>query len=151
MASKVLEYIRPEIERYKQLADEMFRRWSLSPLGQQKGLDPPSLTGLIGTRRCTFCGQQVAPPNLWANELRAEWHNQANLRDQGKFPFASFDGEAPFEHMLTVLVEEVGETAEATLALRTQDQPSELAQELLQVAAIALGWRERVLRRGSPI
>lgn len=79
------------------------------------------------------------PGDEWADAVIAEWENQQALKESGKFDWTSFD-DAPYEHILSVLVEEVGECARAVLMGNEED----LETELLQTAAVALGWREQV-------
>lgn len=73
---------------------------------------------------------------IW-DEIQAERARARRLRDEGKFPYTPDEPDCPDEHALAILVEEVGEVAQAVL----QGRP-ELRDELVQVAAVTLAWLE---------
>jgi NTP pyrophosphatase (non-canonical NTP hydrolase) len=68
---------------------------------------------------------------------------QEDLKSKGKFDHTCADSAMSHGECLLVLMEEVGEVSRAIL----DSQPlSELRDELIQVAAVATAWSERVAR-----
>jgi NTP pyrophosphatase (non-canonical NTP hydrolase) len=52
---------------------------------------------------------------------------------------------------MLILMEEVGETAQAILqACEERGSPARTKEELIQVAAVAVAWLEAIERRGEP-
>lgn len=76
----------------------------------------------------------VIPVELLLAQVRSERHRQDEMWG------TSFVGRDPNE-WLAILMEEVGEVAEAI-------KPSEIAGELVQVAAVALSWAEHMHTQG---
>lgn len=72
--------------------------------------------------------------------IAAERSRQERLKEAGKFPFTCADEAPSDDHNLRVLVEEVGEVARACDPANEDD----LRSELIQVAAVAVAWLERL-------
>lgn len=70
-----------------------------------------------------------------------ERQRQKRLKEQGKFPFTPDEDGASDDYCLRVLVEEVGEVAKSL-----QEDPDSTIDELIQVAAVAMAWAERLSR-----
>jgi NTP pyrophosphatase (non-canonical NTP hydrolase) len=68
--------------------------------------------------------------------IRAERERQERLKAQGKFAHTAADVDLPCQMKLKILVEEVGEVARALC------DGTNLREELVQVAAVALAWAE---------
>jgi len=79
-------------------------------------------------------------------KVRQERERQEDLKQQGKFKHTCADAEVPLGDKLAILIEEVGEVAEAILQvqdLNTLGDPiKDLRKELIQVAAVAVAWAE---------
>lgn len=67
--------------------------------------------------------------------IAEEFWRQWELCKDGKFPWASYDPDAPLDHLMIVLMEELGEAARAL----QQEDWENLRAELVQVAAVAMG------------
>lgn len=86
--------------------------------------------------------------------VRLERRRQEQLKSEGRFEFTCADGGLSNAEKLTILVEEVGETAREVLtqsgrrlARDTVGTTDALYGELLQVAAIAVAWMQSFARR----
>jgi hypothetical protein len=86
-------------------------------------------------------------------QVLLERHNQDEMRDKGRFRYTCADDGLSDGDRLAILTEELGEVARAMqgqehrrLSLHEPvTSPSELRRELVQVAAIAIAWAERLL------
>jgi NTP pyrophosphatase (non-canonical NTP hydrolase) len=71
---------------------------------------------------------------------------QNKLVEQGKIPFNCADKARPHSQKLPILVEEIGEVAQAMMQVTTgsssHDAKRDLQKELIQVAAVAVAWAE---------
>ena len=75
-----------------------------------------------------------------------ERSRQDNLQKQGRFPWTCADIEVPDANKLAILTEEVGEVAreisESFVWPEDPERRERLRTELIQVAAVAVGWAE---------
>ncbi len=80
-----------------------------------------------------------------------ERHNQEFLKNRGKFKYTCADAEMSHAECLTVLAEEVGEVAHEVNECIGRTSGPDLARlraELVQVAAVAVAWIEKVDKQG---
>ena len=83
-----------------------------------------------------------------------ERRRQEALKREGRFTHSCADEDMPDHEALAVLIEEVGEAARAMLESgrgisRANDaHGASLRQELIQVAAVALAWLEKLESEG---
>lgn len=88
--------------------------------------------------------------SLTFDAIRAEILRQRSLKAAGKFRTTPSDPGVPHTRRLAILMEEVGEAAEAVLDVG--DRPDGLAHletELIQVAAVAVAWIEGMVAEGA--
>lgn len=90
-------------------------------------------------------------PQQWAilGAIADERAAQEKLKAEGRFKYTCADPDMPDQECLTVLVEEVGEVARAVLEkarLANDAHGKDLRKELIQVAAVAVAWIERLDR-----
>lgn len=81
--------------------------------------------------------------------VKKERLRQQSLKNTGKFPYTAADPEMSNWETLAVLVEEVGEVATELQRLKHEsanDRYVHLAMELVQVAAVATAWVEKLGR-----
>jgi NTP pyrophosphatase (non-canonical NTP hydrolase) len=79
-----------------------------------------------------------------------ERHRQEQLKAEGKFKYSCADLECSDMETLAVLVEEVGEAATASLKKHGLVQDGhDLRGELVQVAAVAVAWIEKLDRQAA--
>jgi len=71
-------------------------------------------------------------------DVHEERLRQDDLISAGKIPWNCSDPDAPDGYKLAVLTEELGEVARAIL------EGSNLREELIQVAAVAVAWAEAI-------
>jgi NTP pyrophosphatase (non-canonical NTP hydrolase) len=76
--------------------------------------------------------------------VNKEIRRQLNLQKEGKFTYIAYDKECPLIVRLAMLTEEVGEVARAIQEL----DESNLKEELVQIAAIAVSWVARLEAEG---
>lgn len=76
--------------------------------------------------------------------VRKEILRQQQLQSEGKFTYIAYDKECPLIVRLAMLTEEVGEVARAIQEL----DESNLKEELVQIAAIAVSWVARLEEEG---
>lgn len=67
-----------------------------------------------------------------------ERYRQNTLKAEGKFPYTCADHEITDSERAVILTEEIGEVCRAV----HDENPENLKEELVQVAAIALAWLE---------
>jgi hypothetical protein len=83
---------------------------------------------------------------LILHEVAGERTRQEQLKAEGKFDFTAAD--APHLAASAILTEEVGEAAREALALagivRETGDVTRLRKELIQVAAVAVAWVEKI-------
>lgn len=72
------------------------------------------------------------------NRIEKERKRQAELKAAGKFPWTCDDAMVSAEAKLAVLAEEFGEVARAVC----ERDERNLAEELIQVAAVCVAWLE---------
>lgn len=85
----------------------------------------------------------MAVNNIYA-DISKERVRQELLKAQGKFAHTAADPEVPNTDTLAVLVEEVGEVARALNDDAEGTNFSHLREELVQVAAVAVAWIEKL-------
>lgn len=82
--------------------------------------------------------------------IKAERERQEAMKAAGRFAHTCADSELGDLECLTILTEEVGETATAILHKQkigsVTDPEQDLRKELIQVAAVAVAWIERLDR-----
>jgi hypothetical protein len=87
---------------------------------------------------------QATEPQMEALiSVLAERHRQERLKAAGKFSHTCADNELSDDACCRVLGEEFGEVCRA---LNDGEDPSALRAELIQVAAVAVAWVERIDR-----
>lgn len=81
-------------------------------------------------------------------DINFERHRQERLKATGKFKHTCADPEMPDSVALSVLVEEVGEVAREVNDAYSDSMPlahrTDLREELIQVAAVAVAWAEKL-------
>ena len=82
-------------------------------------------------------------------DIRKELIRQEKLKAAGKFKYTAADVECPDLDRLAALMEEIGESATASMEERStatprDEKPSSLRKELIQVAAVACAWVESI-------
>ena len=95
------------------------------------------------------CSTCIDVHDVVADEVWSERHRQDALRLAGKIPFTCADRTVPAKDKLAVVVEEVGEIAEALqrpgqLTSRTR---AHLRMEIIQAAAVLHAWAESLTPR----
>ncbi len=76
--------------------------------------------------------------------VRLERNRQEGLRISGRFKHTAADADLLLPMALPVLVEEVGEVARAMCEREAEDR---IMEELIQVAAVAVGMCEAIMKR----
>ena len=87
----------------------------------------------------------IVPNGYIHEEISDERARQQRLRAEGKFTHSPSDADMPDAERLAILVEEVGEAAEAVierLGYIGKPKGTDLRKELIQVAAVAVAWIE---------
>lgn len=83
-------------------------------------------------------------------DIRKERIRQEKLKAAGKFKYTAADVECPDLDRLAALMEEIGESATASMEERSTAtprdvlKPGNLRKELIQVAAVACAWVESI-------